>query len=118
MLDLGGDGFKKNVSDHKELRKMVWNWCSKITWDITWSINIWENIINKGCGKRNLTKRYNEFINLSSDQNNNSENIVNCKYYDIDEIQTPIKLNNKHTLSLFHINSYSLSKNIKILNTS
>ena len=35
----------KNVRDYKELRKMVWNWCSKITWDRTWSMNIWENII-------------------------------------------------------------------------
>ena len=62
--------------------------------------------------QENLTN-LNEFNNLSSDQNNNSENIINWKYYDIDEIQTLNKLNNKCTLSLFHINSCSLSKNIE-----
>ena len=58
----------------------------------------------------------------SSDQNNKSENIINCKYYEINEIQTLNKLNNKHMLSLFHINSCSLSKNIEdleyLLNTT
>ena len=65
--------------------------------------------------QENLTNLFNEFNNLSSDQNNNSENIINCKFYDIDEIQTLNKLNNKRTLSLFHINSCSLSKNIQDL---
>ena len=59
--------------------------------------------------QENLTNLFNEFNNLSSDQNNDSENIINCKYYGVDEIQTLNKLNNKHTLSLFHINSCSLS---------
>ena len=36
-------------------------------------------------------------------------------YYDIEEIQTLNKLNNKRTLSLFHINSCSLSNNIEDL---
>ena len=53
--------------------------------------------------------------NLSSDQNNNTENIIYCKYYDTDEIQTLKKPNNKRILSLFHINSCSLSKNIEDL---
>ena len=44
-----------------------------------------------------------------------TENIINCKYYDIDEIQTLKKLNNKRTLSLFQINSCPLSKNIEDL---
>ena len=44
-----------------------------------------------------------------------TENIVSCKYYDIDETQTLNKLNNKHTLSLFHVSSCSLSKNIEDL---
>ena len=38
--------------------------------------------------QENLTNLFNEFKNLSSDQNNNSENIINRKYYDADEIQT------------------------------
>ena len=64
--------------------------------------------------QENLTNLFNELDNLSygPDQNNSSENIINCKYYDMDEIQTLNKLNNKCTLSLFHINSCSLSKNI------
>ena len=58
--------------------------------------------------QENLTNLFNKFNNLSSDQNNNSENIISCKYYDINEIQT--LLNNKRTLSLFYINPSSLSK--------
>ena len=58
--------------------------------------------------QENLVNLFNEFNNLSSDQNNNSENIIDCKYYDIDENQTLNKLNIKCTLSLFHINSCSL----------
>ena len=56
-----------------------------------------------------------EFDNLSPDQNNNSENITNCKHYDLEEIQTINKLNKKCTLSPFHANSFSLSKNIEVL---
>ena len=48
-------------------------------------------------------------------QNNNSENITNCKHYDLDEIQTLSKLNSKCTLSPFRTNSYSFSKNIEVL---
>ena len=65
--------------------------------------------------QENLTSLSYVFNNLSSDQNNNSENIINCKFYGIDEVQTLNKLNNKRTLSLFHINSCSLSKNIEDL---
>ena len=65
--------------------------------------------------QENLTNLFNEFNNLSSYQNNNSENIINCQYYDIDEIQTLNKLNSTLTLSLFHINFCSLSKNIEDL---
>ena len=38
------------------------------------------------------------------------ENTVSSKYYDIDELQN-LKINNSNSLSLFHINSCSLSKN-------
>ena len=66
--------------------------------------------------QENLSNFFNEFNNLSCNQNNNSENIINCKNYDIDEIQTLNKLNNKCTLPLFHINfSKNLSKNIEDL---
>ena len=65
--------------------------------------------------QENLANLFFEFSNLSSDQNNNFENIINCKYYDVDEIQTLKKPNNRCTLSLFHINLCSLSKNIEDL---
>ena len=65
--------------------------------------------------QENLTNLFNGFNNLSLDQNNNSEKIINWKYYNIDEIQALNKLNNKRTLSLSHVNSCSLSKNIEDL---
>ena len=60
--------------------------------------------------QENLTNLFNEFNNLSCDENNNSENIIN---YDIDEIQTLNKLNNKWTQSGSHVNSCFHSKNIE-----
>ena len=65
--------------------------------------------------QENLTNLFDGFNNLSLDQNSNSEKIINCKYYNIDEIQALKKLNNKRTLSLSHVNSCSLSKNIEDL---
>ena len=65
--------------------------------------------------QEDLTNLFYGFNNLSFDQNNNSENIVNCSYHGIDEIQTLNKRNSKRNLSLFHINSCSLSKNIEDL---
>ena len=58
----------------------------------------------------NLTNLFNQFNEFSSDQKQNSDNIRNCKYYNIDEIQSLNKLNNKHLLSLFHINAFFLTK--------
>lgn len=43
----------------------------------------------------------------------NNENVRNCDYYNIDEIQTLSKLNHEDALSLFHINTCSLPKNIQ-----
>ena len=56
--------------------------------------------------QENLNNLFNDLNNLSSDQKNNSN---------IDGIQTLNKLNNKRTLSLFHVNSCCLSKNIEDL---
>ena len=63
----------------------------------------------------NLSNLVNEFNNFSSQQIKNTENIINCKYYDIEEIQSLNNLNHKNVLSLFHINTCSLSKNIEEL---
>ena len=58
---------------------------------------------------------YNQFNNTSPEKNNDPENVVNSKYYDIDQIQT-LKFPNKHkSLALFHINECSLSKNLDYL---
>ena len=64
---------------------------------------------------KNLSNLFNEFNNFSSQQRKNTENIINCKYYDIEEIQSLNNLNHKNVLSLFHINTCSLSKNIEEL---
>ena len=63
----------------------------------------------------NLTNLFNQFNDFSPDQKQNSDNIRNCKYYNIDEIQSLNKLNDKYSLSLFHINAYSLTKRLEDL---
>ena len=45
---------------------------------------------------QNLTNLFNQFNDFSSDQKQNSDNIRNCKYYNIDEIQSLNKLKDKH----------------------
>ena len=64
---------------------------------------------------KNLSNLFNEFTKFSSQQIKNTENIINCKYYNIEENQSISNLNHKDALSLFHINTCSLSKNIKEL---
>ena len=44
-----------------------------------------------------------------------TENIINYKYFDTEEIQSLNNLNHKNALSLFHINTCSLFKNIEEL---
>ena len=58
-----------------------------------------------------LALLYNQFNNTSPEKNNDPVNVVNSKYYDIDQIQT-LKFPNKHkSLALFDINACSLNKN-------
>ena len=64
--------------------------------------------------QKNLSDLFNEFNNFS-DQNKNQENVSNCKYYDLNEVKSLNKLNNKSFLSLFHLNICSLSKNVEDL---
>ena len=47
---------------------------------------------------------------LDGINSDNPENTVSSKYYDIDELQN-LKINNSNSLSLFHINACSLSRN-------
>ena len=49
---------------------------------------------------------------FSSDINNTPENVINSNYYDIDQLQTLKEFTDKSYLSLFHLNTCSLSKNI------
>ena len=60
---------------------------------------------------KNVSEVFNEFNNFSG-KNKNPDNVSNCKSYDLNERKTLNKLNNKSTLSLFHVNK-SLSKDFE-----
>ena len=53
----------------------------------------------------------NESCLTSSDINNTPENVINSNYYDIDQLQAFKEFTDKSSLSLFHLNTFSLSKN-------
>ena len=52
---------------------------------------------------------------ISLTKKKNQENVSNCNYYDLNKIKPLNKLNNKSSLSLFHLNTCSLSKNFEDL---
>ena len=53
---------------------------------------------------------FNQFNNAIPENNSDPENVIQSKYYDIDELQQ-LKIPNKEkSLSFFHINSWSLNK--------
>ena len=54
-------------------------------------------------------------FNASAEDNTDPENIVQSKYYDIDELQTMKIPNKDKSLALFHINACSLNKNFNEL---
>ena len=60
----------------------------------------------------NLSQLFNQFNNTNENHiNKDPDNAVKCRYYDIEEIQT-LKIPNKSkSLSAFHIDACSLSKN-------
>ena len=51
----------------------------------------------------------NQFNNASPKDNTDPENVVQSKYYDIDELQNMKIPNKDKSLTLFHINACSLS---------
>ena len=51
--------------------------------------------------RKSLSNLFKEFNNFSFQQNKDTENIINCKYYNIDDIQSLNNLNQKGALSLF-----------------
>ena len=57
----------------------------------------------------NLALLFNWFNKTSPEQNVDLENVVNSRYFDIDEKQA-LKLHDKKTPSFFHINARSLEK--------
>ena len=59
----------------------------------------------------NLSELYNQFNNLSSN-NEDSDDLVNCKYYNIEEMSNLKDSINNNSLSLFHLNISSLNKHI------
>ena len=64
-----------------------------------------------------LALLFNQFNYAIPENNNDPENVIQSKYYDIDELQQ-LKIPNKEkslSLSLFHINSCSLNKNFEEL---
>ena len=62
----------------------------------------------------NLYSFFNRFNNSSQFHDlKGLENVVKCKYYNLEEVQTMKIPNRKSYLSLFHINTCSLSKNFE-----
>ena len=64
--------------------------------------------------QKNFSDPLREFNNFF-DQNKNQENVSDHKCYDLNEIKSLNKLNNKSSLFLFHLNKCSLSKNVEDL---
>ena len=60
----------------------------------------------------NLSQLFNQFNNITeSHTNKDSDNVVKCRYYYIEEIQTSNIPDKSKSLSMFHMNTCSLSKN-------
>ena len=81
-----------------------------------YSRNVSENVSSKNSSMHltpppSLALLFNQFNNTSPEQNVDPENVVNSRYFDIDEIQALKSYDNKNSLSFFHINACSLNKN-------
>ena len=60
----------------------------------------------------NLSQLLNQFNNITENHTKKDpDNVVKCRYYDIEQIQTLNIPNKSKSLSLLHINTCSLSKN-------
>ena len=62
-----------------------------------------------------LALLFNQFSNVIPENHSDPENVIQSKYYDIDELQKLKIPNKENSLSLFHINSCSLNKNLEEL---
>ena len=63
----------------------------------------------------NLALLFNQFNNAIPENRSDPENVIQSKYYDIDELQKLKTPNKENSLSLFHINSSSLNTNFEEL---
>ena len=64
----------------------------------------------------NLSSLINHFNDMSSESNHDPENVVNCKYYEIEEMsKIATDFVSSSSLNLFHLNISSLSKHIDSL---
>ena len=62
--------------------------------------------------RANLSQLFNQFNNTTENHTKKDpDNVVKCRYYDIEEFQTLQIPNKSKSLSTFHINTCSLSKN-------
>ena len=60
----------------------------------------------------NLSQLFNQFNSITENHAKKyPDNVVKCRFYDIEEIQTLNIRNKSKSLSMFHINTCSLSKN-------
>ena len=57
-----------------------------------------------------LALLFNQFNNVIPENHSDPENVIQSKYYDIDELQKLKIPNKENSPFLFHINSYSLNK--------
>ena len=63
----------------------------------------------------NLALLFDQFNNAIPENRSDPENVIESKYYDIDELQKLKTPNKENSLSLYHINSCSLNKNFEEL---
>ena len=95
------------LNDHK-----LYQTLSQSNNHYTGSSNSYSTNTSSTLKPKNLSNLFNEFNNFSSQQNKNTENIIKCKYYGIEETQCLNNLNHKNALCFFHINTCSLTKKI------
>ena len=67
---------------------------------------------NESCLTLKPPKNLSHLFNKLNSFSNAPENVINSNYYDIDQLQTLKEFTDKISLSVFHLNTSSLSKNI------
>ena len=58
---------------------------------------------------KDLSNLFSKFNNFSSDISNTPENVINSKYYDVNQLRTLKEFTDISSVSLVHVNIYSLS---------